>query len=556
MKVQAPREPAKSAAEYITARFLDKADLLAEASAQAQAGGLLDRFRGGPIMSSVNEAQLIQKIDALWRRTASPDAPEAVLGIGDDAAVLDIEPREQVVVSVDDQVEGVHFLRHVVAWPDVGWRAAASALSDLAAMGARPLGALLALQVPSDVDEQALLSCAHGFCRLLSQVGCPLVGGNVSRSEKGLALSVTVLGAVTRGEAFRRDGAHTGDLLLVTGTPGAARAGMRLLGADGGERPRVPRSLPAHAAARERFLSPRPRINEALWLRDRGGVSAVIDISDGLALDTSRLAAASGLAADLQRQHLGALAANPLLTASAAVLEESALDLALEGGEDYELLVAAAPVAVPALLAEFEAAFGLELREVGRLSEGCGVWMLDDHGARQELDVSQRGHDHLRRREDGEGTAAGTEAGTGDSAPQAPRTHAPSRVMVTLALPWFFYGTLRDPESVRDQLCPGCQEEGQAWTPAILGKLPEGYVAMTEGWGTGPGVSGSLFSLSADDRSGAVKRLDRYEGAEYRRVVRPVRETTSGRWQLALCYVLSPGSSSILVAGSVSLPEA
>lgn len=356
-------------------------------------------------MSSVDEAQLIQKIDAQWRRLASPSAPGVVVGIGDDAAVLDLDPSEQLVASVDDQVEGVHFLRHVVGWPDVGWRAAASALSDLAAMAARPLGAMLALQVPGDVDESALLSCAHGFSLLLSQLDCPLVGGNVSRSVKGLALSVTVLGAVPRGAAVRRDGGHAGDLLLVTGTPGAARAGLRLLGADGGERPSLPRDLPAHAAARERFLRPRPRIHEALWLRQRGGVSAALDISDGLALDASRLAAASGLAVDLQRQHLDVLAADPLLTAPAAVLEESALDLALEGGEDYELLVAVAPGAAPALLKEFEAAFGVALREIGQLSQGRGVWLLDHHGTRQELDVSKWGHDHLRRREDFAGAA-------------------------------------------------------------------------------------------------------------------------------------------------------
>lgn len=282
-------------------------------------------------------------------------------GIGDDAAVLDLPAGQRLVASTDASVEGVHFRREWLTPEEIGSRAATAALSDLAAMGALPLGLLLALAVPADWSG-ALVALARGVGESAAAAGCPIVGGNVSRARE-LSLTVTVLGRV--GEPLTRGGLRAGDALYLTGRLGGPRAAVRAW--MEGSTPRQEH--------RARFAAPRARIAEARWLAD-AGCHAAIDVSDGLLADAAHLAVASGVQIHLD---LGVLPCVKGVT-----VEEAAA-----GGEEYELLVAA-PARCAIDAEQFERRFGLPLTQIGSAREGSGVHVAS--GARVD---QLRGHDHL-----------------------------------------------------------------------------------------------------------------------------------------------------------------
>ena len=283
-------------------------------------------------------------------------------GIGDDAAVLDVPPGEKLVVSTDASVEGVHFRREWFSAEEIGARAATAALSDLAAMAARPIGLLLALGVPESWDQE-VIELARGVGASAEHVLCPIVGGNVTRSSE-LSLTITVLGSVTR--PLRRRGAHAGDIVYVTGQlggPGAA------LGALQSGRVAEPRHM-------SRFTSPCARIDEARWLAD-AGATAAIDISDGLGADAAHLARASGVTLEIDAA---------LLPCMGGVRPADAL----VSGEEYELLVTFPATAVPDV-EQFAARFHLSLTRIGE-GGAAGSEPVRVIGARVD---PARGHDHL-----------------------------------------------------------------------------------------------------------------------------------------------------------------
>jgi thiamine-monophosphate kinase len=284
------------------------------------------------------------------------------VGIGDDAAVLAAPVGERLVASIDASVEGVHFRRDWLTAQEIGARATAAALSDLAAMAAAPLGLLLALGLPRDWRRE-LDAIARGVGEMASSVGCPIVGGNVTRASE-LSLTITVLGSSAR--PLGRDGARAGDVLFVTGLLGGSGAALDAL--LRGERP--------SDAHRARFASPRPRLAEARWLAERGA-RAAIDISDGLVADAGHLASASGVRLELGLDRLP--------RASDVTAEAAAAS-----GEEYELLVAFAPESLPDA-DRFHEAFGVPLTHIGAVTHGTGV-ALSGPGGRVD---PPRGHDHL-----------------------------------------------------------------------------------------------------------------------------------------------------------------
>lgn len=297
---------------------------------------------------------------------------------GDDAAVLEVPEGERVVLGVDACVEEVHFRRAWVGWEAVGWRATAAALSDLAAMAAAPVGALVTVLLPPELDRDVLESLASGVGACLRDTGSGLLGGDLSASPGGVALDVVAVGTASR--PVPRSGARAGDELWVTGRLGAAATAV----ADWRS------GLEPEARARRAFERPRPRLEEARWVAERVDVRALIDLSDGLAGDAAHVAAASGVGIEID------LASLPL----AEVLEgfrssKVATRRALAGGEDYELLLAAAPGEVEEIRDEFERRFDLELTLVGRAVEGEGVRGREGDGAPRPLPVA--GYDHFRR---------------------------------------------------------------------------------------------------------------------------------------------------------------
>ena len=289
----------------------------------------------------------------------------SAVGIGDDGALLDVPAGSRLVVSTDSTVEDVHFRRAWLDPEEVGWRATMAALSDLAAMGASPLGLLLALTVPDEwLDE--LGGVAKGIGAAAARVGAPIVGGDLTGGER-LALAITALGHAAR--PLTRAGARAGDRLYVTGAlggPGAALAAW-----ERGGRPR--------AEDRARFARPEARIAAGEWFA-RHGAHAALDISDGLAGDVAHLAAASGVRCLIR------------LEAIPCVSGATPRD-ALTSGEEYELLVAA-----PALdTAAFATALGgLALHEIGIVEgvspDGAGEVVAEEGGRRVAL---PRAHDHF-----------------------------------------------------------------------------------------------------------------------------------------------------------------
>lgn len=302
---------------------------------------------------------------------------EVLLGIGDDGAVLQLGEGERLVASTDMAVEEIHFRRAWLRWETVGRRAVAAALSDLAAMAARPVGVLLSVALPPELDAGVLEEIGRGVGDCLREHGGALVGGDLSRSPGPVVLDVVVLGAAER--PVGRGGGRPGDELWVTGELGAAATAV----ADWAE------GLEPDPAARRAFERPVPRWREARWLVERCELTALIDLSDGLATDAGHLAAASGTAAVLKTD---AVPRAEVLDAWAD--DAAATARAVAGGEDFELLLAAGPGTVEGCRAAFHRAFDVDLTRVGRLESGRGVRWRGPGG--EEVPAPGRGWDHFR----------------------------------------------------------------------------------------------------------------------------------------------------------------
>jgi thiamine-monophosphate kinase len=328
-----------------------------------------------PQGSRLSETELIGRFFARAGRLRAP-AGGVLLGIGDDAALLQVPEGSDLVAAVDTIVAGRHFLPGADAFA-VGHRALAVNLSDLAAMGASPRWATLALTLPA-ADPEWLERFAGGLFALADRHGVALVGGDTTSGP--LTISVQLLGVVDRGAALRRDGAKAGDLLAVTGSLGDAGAGLALSQATF--------TTTEQQAARElvrRFDYPAPRVE--IGAAARGIVHAAMDLSDGLVADLPKLTAASGLAAHVEVDRL------PLSPAMQALgMPALARDWALGAGDDYELLFAV-PRPREHELREVAARFDIALTVIGELRAGAGVtWSLD--GA--EFAPRVQGYDHFR----------------------------------------------------------------------------------------------------------------------------------------------------------------
>lgn len=299
-----------------------------------------------------SEFDVVRRLLALWGDAAS--------GIGDDAAVLDVPAGERLVVSADSTVENFHFRREWLPARAVGWRATTSALSDLAAMGATPLGVLVSLSLPESWRGE-IEELARGIGDAVLAARTTIVGGDLTAANE-LAMAVTVLGHAAA--PLTRAGAREGDTLYVTGMLGGPRSAIEAL-----LRGENPSSL-----ARTRFEHPVARIAEARWLAAHGA-RAAIDISDGLAGDAAHLAAASGVGIALR---LDALPTIPGVTS----LE------ALASGEEYELLIAAPNVDT----ATFERDFGVPLTAIGSARRGVPEVVATLEGRRVAL---PGGFDHF-----------------------------------------------------------------------------------------------------------------------------------------------------------------
>jgi thiamine-monophosphate kinase len=319
-------------------------------------------------------------IDRIRERTAQ-GREDVKLGIGDDAAVVAPPAGQELAIAIDTMVEGVHF-PYGTAAADIGWKSLAVNLSDLAAMGASPAWALLALTLPTQPAEQLsafIDGYAEGFAQLAQPHRLALIGGDTTRGA--LTISVAVHGFVPPGKALTRTGARAGDVVLVTGTLGDAAAGLHLLQRGA----RVDEGDGRAAYLIERLHRPTPRLSVGLALRDRA--SACIDISDGLLADLGHICEESAVGAEIEAP---LLPCSPMLMASFDDL--SVRDFALAGGDDYELCFTVPPALVADVQTDL-ARLGCGATRIGRIIEGAGVRVRDAQG--QWLEPSQRGWDHF-----------------------------------------------------------------------------------------------------------------------------------------------------------------
>jgi len=309
--------------------------------------------------------------------SALDPSDQVVIGPGDDAAVVHPRPNESIVLSTDLSIEGVHFRRDWLTWESIGYRAAAAALSDLAAMAARPVGILVSLAMPSELDTAVYEQITCGLTACLRPADAVLLGGDTSRSPGPVMIDVVAVGGVET--AIGRSGALPGDELWVTGRLGGAAAAVLALQSG----------LEPGPGDRRSFERPAPRWREARWLAQRDAMSAAIDLSDGLAGDAAHLARASGVRLEICVDRL------PVASSLESWSDSSvSLAIAAGGGEDYELLFAARPGVMSDVRDEFQTTFGLELSRIGHVVDGGGVGWVDRAGE-PSVSPAAAGFDHF-----------------------------------------------------------------------------------------------------------------------------------------------------------------
>lgn len=308
------------------------------------------RLGGGP------EFRLIEQFVSLPH-------PQLTVGIGDDCAVL----ADGTAISVDTSIEDVHFRRAWLSSYEIGYRAAAVALSDLAAVAAKPVALLAALTLRREDYGEVASEIMRGVSAAAHHEGAALAGGDTTCSDGPLSISITALGYTD--SPVLRSGARPGDGIFVTGVLGAAAAAVRAWETH----------AQPNAAERVAFAAPQARIREALWLAEHVQLHALIDLSDGLIGDARHIAAASGVRLELDAE---------LVPRAAG----TAIDLAAAGGDDYELLFTADAARIEALAEAFQRKFGIGLTRVGRVKVGAGAVLLGIDGK----EIALQSYDHFQ----------------------------------------------------------------------------------------------------------------------------------------------------------------
>ena len=313
-----------------------------------------------------------QRLIASIRRSAVRRAA-VVKGIGDDCSVLKIPAEQDALVTTDFTLEGVHFRREWHAPEIVGRRCLTRGLSDIAAMGGQPIAAFLSLAVPAKLPQNWVDRFMKGLLQLADQFHTTLAGGDTAESKSGILADIVVLGSVPRGKAVLRSEAKPGQGIYVSGELGGATAALRKL--FQGENVRPP-DYPRH-------FDPTPRVKIGEWLRKHGIATAMIDLSDGLSTDLQHICEESAVAAEIEASQIPRARVGPRHV-------PVALDLALHGGEDYELLFTApARQQVPKRIA------GIPIHWIGRVQSGSGIVLVDENGKRRRLKPG--GWEHFRK---------------------------------------------------------------------------------------------------------------------------------------------------------------
>jgi thiamine-monophosphate kinase len=307
----------------------------------------------------LGEKKLIRQI-----RRSARGGKSVVTGIGDDSAVLRVPAGHELLVTTDFTIENVHFRRDWHPPELVGRHCLTRGLSDIAAMGGEPLAAFLSLAVASDVPQKWVNRFLKGLLDLAEEFKVPLAGGDTAQSAGGIQADIVVVGSVPKGKAVLRSGAKVGDQIYVTGELGGSAAALA----------RLAESKPVGAGYSRHFLrrpSPLPRVAVGQWLRRRGVASAMIDLSDGLSTDLEHICQESHVGAEIEAEAIPLAQVGP-------GKKRVALDLALHGGDDYELLFTSTAMVPPV-------AAGVRVTRIGRTTRLAGMRLIGAKGKRQPL---------------------------------------------------------------------------------------------------------------------------------------------------------------------------
>ena len=299
---------------------------------------------------------------------------QVLAGIGDDCAVLRAIPGRDFLLTTDFTLEGIHFRRDWHPAESVGYRCLARGLSDIAAMGGEPVAAFLSLGLPRDLPEAWVERFIRGLLALAEKYGVTLAGGDTAESPNGILADIIVVGSTPRGKAVLRSGARPGDRIFVSGELGGSAAAVVEMRA---------KSKRVKARDYSRHFYPEPRVELGRVLRQKGLASAMIDLSDGLSTDLAHICEESDVGAEIEWQMIPcARAGKPT--------RKVHLDLALHGGEDYELLFTARPgKRISAQIA------GVPITQIGRITRRRKIFVMDPKGIGYEL--VPRGWEHFRR---------------------------------------------------------------------------------------------------------------------------------------------------------------
>lgn len=320
------------------------------------------------------------------RRKASGRSSQVPLGIGDDAAVVRVRRNRDLILTTDLSIEGVHFTTQLHPARSVGHRALARSLSDIAAMGGTPRFALISAAFPQAMSRRWVEGFFYGVLALAKRFRVELIGGDTSIVKKTAMVDVTVAGEVPKGRGLLRSGARPGDQIFVSGRLGDSALGLEILKARASGRKRtgmVKKPKPEFAAAIKSHLYPEPRCELGPWLQVAGIPSALMDISDGLSTDLARLCEASGVGAKIYADRL---------PRSAGTKAEHSLALALNGGEDYELLFTVANRRSTKLPSRHR---GVPLHCIGRICRAREIVLI--HGDGREEALAPAGYDHFSK---------------------------------------------------------------------------------------------------------------------------------------------------------------
>ncbi|HEX9410149.1 MAG TPA: thiamine-phosphate kinase [Actinomycetota bacterium] len=337
--------------------------------------------RGGTV-AGFTEDELLTTL----RRLLSEETPGVRVGPGDDAAVVDMG-WQSAVLTADMLVEGVHFDRSTISARDLGYKAVVVNVSDVAAMGGSPRYGLVSLGLPPDADVAWVVELYGGIRDAAAEYAMSVVGGDTARADR-VVVAVAITGEVPKDAAVTRAGARPGDRIVVTGSLGAAAGGLHLSRAPASEMGSALTSAWGRDLLAAQFR-PVARVGEGQTLAQRGA-TAMMDISDGLSLDLSRLCRESGVAATI---HLADIPVAAGLSDIVDIVHAQPLDLALSGGEDYELLATLPAPAVSRAREQLGERFGTALTDIGEIREGEGLVAVDAEGTERPLEP--KGWDHF-----------------------------------------------------------------------------------------------------------------------------------------------------------------